>query len=126
MTPRVRVSAVGGVIALCLQVASGPVWGADILDRQVSLDIQNNTSLEDALIEWGEKAGVSVMINTLVVEWKTTRAVHGKLNARRALTMLLEGSELSYTEDGYRIQIIQKSPLVSSSMRYSLRAPNRC
>jgi hypothetical protein len=34
------------------------------LDRSIKLDIPDNTSLEYALIEWGTKAGVHVMINT--------------------------------------------------------------
>jgi len=98
--------------------ASNPVLavGADILDKQVYLSIDANSPLEDALIEWGAAAGVTVMINTMTVNGRITEGLKGTLNARGALVTLLRGSGLSYKLDGTRVQIVPTSTIVRSNL----------
>jgi hypothetical protein len=36
-----------------------------ILDREIHINIPANTQMEDALIDWGKKAGDSVMMDTI-------------------------------------------------------------
>ena len=64
------------------------------LDRQITINISANTPLEDALIEWGLKARVTVMTNSEVVAHYLTKHVSGTLTARRALALLLEDTHL--------------------------------
>ena len=88
----------------------------DALDRVIDLNIPAHMALEDALIEWGIKAGVTVMINSRTVNWQVTQEVRGSLTARKALTELLEGSGLWYSNDGGRILIVPKNPLLPSGL----------
>lgn len=94
-----------------------PAFGAGTqgsLDRVIELNIPAHTALEDALIEWGTKAGLTVMINSRTVNRQLTRGIRGSLSARKALVELLEGSGLWYSDDGTRILIVPKSPLLPS------------
>src|ERR1700761_7269969 len=77
------------LLGLCLQLGGGGAWAADALDRQIKLDIPATTHLEDALIEWGTKAGMTVMVNTRVVELLFAPRVQGLMSARKALSLLL-------------------------------------
>lgn len=87
------------------------------MDRQVDIDIPAGTWLEDALIEWGARSGMSVMMNTATVHGKLTqKQVAGTINAKAALLALLEGSDMSYTQQGDRIRIVPVDSLVHSSM----------
>lgn len=81
----------------------------DWLDRQIVIDIPNRTPLENALIEWGIKTGVTVMVSTPNVEYRFTDAIRGTLSARAALAALLKNSGLTYTVTGERIRIIPLS-----------------
>ena len=95
----------------------------DVLDRKVSFNIAENTRLEDALIEWGTQAQVTVMINTSTVDWKRTQKLEGTFSAREALMRLLKGSGLSFSQDGERILIVPKDALVHSGPWALLETP---
>lgn len=86
------------------------------LDQTLKLDIPANSKLEDALIEWGSKAGVTVMINTATVAHHMTRGVRGTSTARHALSLILQGSGLSYSEENGRIRIVPAASLVPSGL----------
>jgi outer membrane receptor protein involved in Fe transport len=87
----------------------------DSIDRPIALDIPANTRLEDALIEVGTKAGMTVMINTPTVDRQFTQGVHGTLSTRKALAVLLRDSGLSYTQEGERILVVPTAILVRSA-----------
>lgn len=99
---------VHALLTLALTFSLGPraALAEEPLDRQITIDISANTPLEDALIEWGLKARLTVMINTQVVSQYVTKHVSGTLTARRALILLLQDSHLSYTRDEERIHIV--------------------
>jgi hypothetical protein len=103
------------MFALSLSLGVRTVFAIEPLDRQITLDISANTPLEDALIEWGLKAGLTVMINAKTVSQYVTPRVSGRLTARQALILLLEGSRLSYTLDGERVQIIPTTSTMHGS-----------
>lgn len=107
-------------IALLFQIAPQTSLAAGSLDQPIELDIPERSSLEDALIQWGLKAGVTVLINTHTVDQVLSKGVHGKLSARKALALLLQGSGLSYTENGDTISIVPASHLVRSSSNASV------
>lgn len=100
------------LLATCLILPPGLARAEDALDRPISLSIPANMSLEDALIEWGVKSGMAVMMNTAVTQNKITAGIHGTFPAGRALTLLLKGSGLSYAENGSRIQIVTTGSMV--------------
>src|ERR1700758_3907602 len=52
------------LFATFFQFAIRIALAGDALDRPITLDIPANTPLDEALIEWGVKAGVALMINT--------------------------------------------------------------
>jgi len=93
-------------VSFAFQFGSQLAYADGALDRQISLDIPVHTSLEDALIEWGRKAGMTVMVNTRTAAGYTKATVHGTLTAREALSLLLRDSGLSYMDDGQRIKVI--------------------
>jgi iron complex outermembrane receptor protein len=105
------------LLALSFQLTSRSALAEDALDRQIKLNIPANTRLEDALIEWGAKAEVTVMINTPTVDRQTTRGIRGTLSARSALADILRGSGLSYTEEGGRIRVVPVTTLERSAQR---------
>jgi iron complex outermembrane receptor protein len=102
--------------ALVFQLGPRNVLAEDALDRPITLDIPANTRLEDALIEWGTKAGMTVMINTRTVEHQVTPRIHGTWSARNALTLMLRNSGLTYTNDAGRIRVISPNTMVHSSI----------
>lgn len=104
-------------IAVLLQFAPDQALAADNLDNVITLNIPANTRLEDALIEWGTKAGVTVMINTTTVDGQLTGGLRGTLRARAALGLLLKESGLSYTVEGQRIRIVASASLLNSGLR---------
>jgi iron complex outermembrane receptor protein len=105
------------LLALSFQLTGRCAMAEDALDRQINLNIPANTRLEDALIEWGAKAEVTVMINTPTVDRETTRGIRGTVSARSALADILRGSGLSYTEEGGRIRIVPVTTLVRSAQQ---------
>lgn len=107
------------VLACLCQMTAALAFAGDLLDRPIHVDIPENTHLEDALIEWGTKAGLTVMINTLTVGDRVTHKIQGTLTARDALTRILNGSGLSYTRDGERIRVVPTGGLVHSNLYVS-------
>jgi outer membrane receptor protein involved in Fe transport len=105
------------LLAVFLQLTSVGARAANALDRLITLDVPKNTPLEDALIEWGTKVGVTVMANTTAVEHQTTQGIHGTLRAGAMLSVLLRGSGLSYVAEGGRILIAPVGTFVRSSQR---------
>jgi len=99
---------------LPLLVFSGIVLAEDALDRQININIEANTSLEEALINWGTASGLTVMINTATVYGRVAPEVRGHFSARAALTALLKNSGLSYTEAGGMIRVVPISPTTRS------------
>jgi iron complex outermembrane recepter protein len=110
-------------VAVALQFVSQPTLAADELDRKVSLDIPENTPLQDALIEWGAKTGVTVMINAASVEHQLIRAVHGTLTARSAIALILSNTGLSYTQEGDRIRVVPVTAALRSMLEEAPQAP---
>ena len=55
------------ILALTFSSGLRTALADEPLDRQITIDISANTPLEDALIEWGREAQLTVMINTKVV-----------------------------------------------------------
>jgi len=104
-------------LGLCTQLYCVTALASDALDRSITLDIAANTQLDDALIEWGVKAGFALMINTPTIAHQTTHGVHGTLPARDALAALLKDSGLSYTVEGGRIQIVPVKSLIRPGQR---------
>lgn len=108
-----------GVYALLLatffQFTSRIVLAGDALDRPITLDIPANTPLDEALIEWGVKAGVELMINTQTIAHQTTHGLHGTMSAANALSVLLRDSGLTYTAQGERIRVVPVATLVRSA-----------
>src|SRR5579884_3737366 len=93
-------------------LAAGP------LDRLIDLNIPEHTRMEDALIEWGMKAGLTLMINTPSVEHQyTTRPIQGTWPAAQALSVLLSGSGLTYTADRNTIHVLPMGTLSLSALR---------
>ena len=91
--------------------------GTTPMDKKIEFNIAARTPLEDALIEWGSKSGIAVMINTHTVSDKTTAGVRGTLSAREALSLLLDGSGLTYKENGSRVMVIPVKELNHVSLR---------
>ena len=77
----------------------------DALDRTVSLDIAPNSALEDALIQWGAQAGVQVMMDTNTVGHERTTGIHGTYRAADALSVLLNGSGLTYKVSDHTVTV---------------------
>ena len=88
----------------------------DQLDKSIQISIDDNSSLEDSLIEWGNKAGMAVLMNTSVVAHRVTHGVQGTLSARKALELLLRDTGLTYTESGERIRVVPTESLTKSSL----------
>lgn len=103
------------ILTLAFQVAPA-ARANDTLDGKINADIPANTSLEDALIDWGVKTGVTVMFNTSMTRGKVTQGIHGNVSARDALLELLRDSGLGFKQEGQRVLIVPSAGLVRSSM----------
>jgi iron complex outermembrane recepter protein len=97
-------------------VAAG---GEDLLEKTISVDIPTHSNLEDALIEVGTKAGVSVMINSTVIANQLSEGIRGTYKAREILTRVLRNTGLSYKAEGERVLIVPAGPFVHSALRDS-------
>lgn len=114
-----------GIVALCcLQFGVSYSLAGELLEKTIQVDISRNTRLEDALIEWGVEVGVTVMMNTATVSDRTAPEMHGTLSARKALSLILRGSGMSYTEDNGRIIIVPEASLVHSGLWSAPSAPD--
>ena len=103
-------------VLCCLAVAPKGAKAEDALDKIIYLDIPAKTLLEDALIDWGTKASVAVMINTQDVANQRIPGIRGTFRARDALAELLQDSGLIFTQNGARIRVLPRSSLVTSSL----------
>lgn len=101
-------------VVLCTLASNAIAATVEAFDQPLDFNIRQNTPLEEALIELGSRARMTVMIDTHTVENLLTTEIRGKLTPRQALTLLLKNSGLSYTEDGGVIRITRAS-LVRSS-----------
>lgn len=117
--PKFCFGVINGYFALVLsiQLVPGLALAEDVLDNLIDINIAANTPLEDALINWGTKVGVTVMINTKTVDRRLSPAVRGRLSARKALSLLLRGSGLAYLEDNKTIKVVQADGLTRSALR---------
>jgi iron complex outermembrane recepter protein len=106
-TPSLRFSAyrpyLFSFIGLVLFHASAVA--GDALDRTVSLDIAPNSALEDALIQWSAQAGVQVMMDTNTIGHEKTPGIHGTYRAADALSVLLNGSGLTYKVSDHTVTV---------------------
>src|SRR5690242_17793313 len=108
-------------LALLSHVNAAVAEAADVLDRQVTLDLPALTHLDDALIEWGVKAGATVMINTPSIDQRVlSHRIHCTTSARKALLLLLQDSGLSYKDENGRIQIVPGGALLSLKSKDAL------
>jgi iron complex outermembrane recepter protein len=102
-----RIPKVAGLLVVAtLQLNARVSVAADQLVQLVTLDVPANTLLEDALIEWGRKAGITVMIDTRSVTGQLAGKIHGTFSTADALKLLLRNSGLTYTREGQIVHII--------------------
>jgi iron complex outermembrane receptor protein len=94
------------LLGIILPLGTQSAGAQEFLDRKITLDIPQNTSLEDALISWGSAAGLSVLINTADVQHQSTKGIKGVVKAREALDAILSGSGLRYIAEGNRIIVM--------------------
>jgi iron complex outermembrane recepter protein len=111
------------LIALVLQLNCFSATAGDALDKVITIDIPTNTSLDDALIEWGIKVDVEVMASTATVEHRITQGVHGTLRASKALSILLRDTGLTYSVEGQRVRVVPAATLVPSGERTEPDSP---
>jgi hypothetical protein len=83
-----------------------PTRAADVLDRTVSFHI-SPAPLANALIEFSSQSGIQVAAADADVSRLTTSGVSGALPSRAALTMLLQGTGLSYSPVGEKTVAIR-------------------
>lgn len=107
VTPCRYLSLVGLFVAIALQFSTRTAIAADRFVQPVTLNIPAGTHLEEALIEWGRKAGLTVMIDARSVTGQLAVEMHGTFNTGEALKMLLRNSGLIYTQHGKLIHIVQ-------------------
>ena len=104
-------------VAISVPILAQESHTSTILDKLVYLDIPENSALEDALIEWGRKAGITVMINAITVNGQHVGAIHGTFSARQALLRMLNASGLRYSEDGNRVEVFPAGAYFHSSFK---------
>lgn len=99
-------------LVLCLLFAGGPVC-AGALDRRITLAIEANSRLEDALITLAGKAQLDIEIVDSPAAAQPVRELRGTLKVSAALATLLEGSGLLSKLSGNTLYI--KSAAKSAS-----------
>lgn len=108
------------ILLMCLMTGKAEFAEAGPLDKDIDLAIPRNSKLEDALIAWGRATGVTVMIDTATVDHRVAKELSGTFRASKALALVLEGSGLSYTEDGGRVRVVSASGTLPSLQRESM------
>jgi hypothetical protein len=103
MTPSVSIQMEGGVFAVAASLLADTL--AVCFDRNSRLDIPANTSLEDALIEWGIGAGLTIMIDTRTVNTDAANRAGGTIRALKAIELRSGHSGLMY---GAKRQIVPR------------------
>jgi len=87
------------VMRTILQTPTGNHWAPNT-------NISPCPAFDDALIEWGAKAGMTLMMNTYAVAQDLIQDVPGTLSARIALTSIVNDSGLTCTSGGDRIRTV--------------------
>lgn len=100
-------------LALIFTAFPGIVLASEAIDRQIHLEILANIPLEDALIEWGKKAGMTVMMSTEGTSARVSQGVQGIFSERLALDLILKGSGLTYIADSRSVRIVPLNKLTS-------------
>jgi len=108
------------VLALLAVLHVGGTFGAEGMEKQIQLDIPAGTSLEDALLQWGDRTGMQVMMSTDVVRNEKVQAIKGTTRAATALSTMLRGAGLSYTIDGNTVHVIPATTLIPPGSRLRL------
>lgn len=99
-------------VAIALQLNARVAIAAGQLVQPVTLDIPAGTRLEDALIEWGRQARMTIMIDTRSIAGLQASKMHGTFNTDEALKILLRDSGLTYTKEGQIVHIVQTNRTV--------------
>lgn len=107
---RALVCSLGLFLVLGLGVQPGFAQTSNPLDRKVELNIPASMELEDALIELGLQSQLAILINAADVKNLSAKSLKGVYTPRQALTLLLKGSGLSFSEDGDRVSILAEPP----------------
>ena len=102
----------GLFVAVALQLGRQTAAAEDQLAQPITIDTSAGTLLEDALVEWGRKSGMTVMIDTQSITGLLTSEVHGTYNTGAALILLLKNSGLTFSKQGQIVHIIKTSKSV--------------
>ena len=105
-------------LTVVFQIQPEKALATEALDRQIRLDIPAGTALDDALIEWGRTAGMSVMLDAKVAAHHFVRRIRGDLSARSALELLLKDSGLTYVLNKEMIYIVVLDAAAGSDDKY--------
>ena len=87
-----------------LAMADEPTASAADLDREQTFSIEAQP-LDAALLDFSDQANVQVMVAANSVEGLETDGVEGRYTPRKALTALLDDSDLAFTEVGNTIAV---------------------
>ena len=123
---RHTVRIVGCMVACATSLApksfAGPAIPGASLDHQITMDISNNTPLDEALATWGTSIGMAVVIDADATEKRVVgNGLHGTISARAALQLLLKKSGLSYAVQGDTVYVVPKVTASQSQATGALR-----
>lgn len=99
-------------VAACVALALGtlqPQLAAADLSRTSEFNIAPQP-LRDALLQYSQQSGVQVTSPDAIIEPKSSPGVSGELDARKALEILLNGTELVYEVIGENTVTIRSLP----------------
>ena len=101
-------------IAIAL-MATGVVNAAPVAAQDVSFDLAS-AKLGTVLPEFGRQAGLQIVGPSDAIANITTRPIKGRMNAREALALLLEGTGMSIAaDDGTTIALRADGPRLATS-----------
>jgi iron complex outermembrane recepter protein len=95
------------LVALCFLLHAGVTSAANHLEKQITLNVPEDTSLESALLTWAQNAGMQIMISTESIAHLKAPTVHRTSRADVLLVTLLHGTGLTYTIDGDTIHVVR-------------------
>ncbi len=101
-------STVAACVALALGTLQPQIASAD-LTRTSEFNIAPQP-LRDALLQYSRQSGVQVTSPDAIIQPKSSFGVSGELDARKALEILLKGTELSYEVIGANTVTIRSVP----------------
>ena len=105
---RTPASTVAACVALALGALQPQIASAD-LTRTSEFNIAPQ-SLRDALLQYSRQSGVQVTSADAIIQPKNSFGVSGELDARKALEILLKGTDLSYEVIGANTVTIRSVP----------------